>query len=93
MVQTTVHRRLDRFRYPSLSLISSLETIYAIKTLVSIFLKTNEIMKNTHLEPKRRVWRRLGPFSSSLPSLSRISSLVRSLQSIYTIIISYYQKN
>ena len=28
--------------------------------------------KKTHLGPKQRVWRRLGPFSSSLPTPSRI---------------------
>ena len=32
--------------------------------------KHEEILKNTHLGPKRRVWHRLGPFSSSPHSIS-----------------------
>jgi len=64
-----VWRRLGPFSssLPSQSRISSLETIYAIKTLVDI-KKYEDKIRNTHLGPKRHVCRRLGPFSSSLPS-------------------------
>ena len=45
------------------------------RTFVSIEKKTKEKEKKTHLWPKRHIWRRLGPFSSSPTSLLRITTV------------------
>ena len=51
---------------------SCITTVYTIKNKL-VFKKNEEkCKKKTHLGPKQRVWRRLGPFSSSLPTPSRI---------------------
>ena len=56
-----------------LSRSSCITTVYTIKNkLVFFFKKMKKNEKKTHLWPKQRIWRRLGPFSSSLPTPSRI---------------------
>ena len=72
MPQTTrLSFRRRRLPFFSLTHISYITTYTCNKTLVSI-KKYEEI---THNGYKRRVWLRLGPFSSLLPFLSCISSI------------------
>ena len=48
------------------------KNIYILYNISSYSKKRRKNKKNTHLGPKRRVWRRLGPFSLSLPNPSCI---------------------
>ena len=69
-----VIRARSRHRQP-LSRSSCITTVYTIKNKLVFLKKTKKMKKKTHLGPKQRVWRRSGPFSSSLPTPSRILSL------------------
>ena len=85
-----VIRAHSRHRRP-LSRSSCITTVYTIKNKLVFFIKkTKKNEKKTHLWPKQRIWRHLGPFSSSLPTPSRI--LFLRIYIYYKILVSI-QKN